>query len=146
MATSNSISGNAIDPRIACRCRRDFLSGLRGAGLPTQASAGTSVRRTRSATTCGKRRNSRNPPPPNNPNMSAYEINEWNNSWKNPVAAAAREKNLLEVEIHLRPSLALGRLSSLGRPPVGIWFSRADYLSSFVSCFLPTVVASTRSS
>ena len=24
--------------------------------------------------------------------------------------------------------------------PVGIWFSRADYLSAFVSCFLPTVV------
>jgi lipopolysaccharide export system permease protein len=22
---------------------------------------------------------------------------------------------------------------------VGIWFSRSDYLSSFVSCFLPTV-------
>ena len=23
--------------------------------------------------------------------------------------------------------------------PIGIWFSRADYLSAFITCFLPTV-------
>jgi lipopolysaccharide export system permease protein len=84
----------------------------------------------------------RNPPPPPNPNMSAHEINEWNESWKNLPAGRIRERNLIDVEIQLRPALAVGCvIFVLVGAPVGIWFSRADYLSAFVSCFLPTVIS-----
>jgi lipopolysaccharide export system permease protein len=45
-----------------------------------------------------------------------------------------------EVEIQLRPALALGCLAFvLIGCPVGIWASRSDYLSVFIICFLPTV-------
>jgi lipopolysaccharide export system permease protein len=47
----------------------------------------------------------------------------------------------VEVELHKRPSLALGCLCFvLVGCPVGIWFSRSDYLSAFVTCFLPIVL------
>jgi lipopolysaccharide export system permease protein len=47
----------------------------------------------------------------------------------------------LEIELHRRPSLALGCLCFvLVGCPVGIWFSRSDYLSAFVTCFLPIVL------
>ena len=45
-----------------------------------------------------------------------------------------------QVEIQLRPALALGCLCFvLIGCPVGIWASRSDYLSVFIVCFLPTV-------
>ncbi len=45
------------------------------------------------------------------------------------------------AEIHRRPALALGCLCFvLVGCPVGIWFSRSDYLSAFVTCFLPIVL------
>jgi lipopolysaccharide export system permease protein len=41
----------------------------------------------------------------------------------------------------MRPALACGCLVfALIGCPVGIWANRADYLSTFVMCFLPTVV------
>jgi lipopolysaccharide export system permease protein len=44
------------------------------------------------------------------------------------------------AEYWMRPSLALGCLVfALIGCPVGIWANRADYLSTFVICFLPTV-------
>ncbi len=47
----------------------------------------------------------------------------------------------LEGEMHMRPALALGCLCFvLVGCPVGIWFSRSDYLSAFITCFLPIVV------
>jgi lipopolysaccharide export system permease protein len=46
----------------------------------------------------------------------------------------------LEVEMHMRPAVALGCLCFvLVGCPVGIWFSRSDYLSAFITCFLPIV-------
>ena len=46
----------------------------------------------------------------------------------------------LETEMQMRPALAFGCVCFvLVGVPVGIWFSRADYLSSFVSCFLPVI-------
>jgi lipopolysaccharide export system permease protein len=46
----------------------------------------------------------------------------------------------LETELHMRPALALGCLCFvLIGCPVGIWFSRSDYLSAFITCFLPIV-------
>jgi lipopolysaccharide export system permease protein len=44
------------------------------------------------------------------------------------------------AEYWMRPSLAVGCLVfALIGCPVGIWANRADYLSTFVICFLPTV-------
>src|SRR5262249_484216 len=48
-----------------------------------------------------------------------------------------------DVEIQLRPALALGCLAFvLIGCPVGIWASRSDYLSVFMICFFPTGVLS----
>ena len=48
----------------------------------------------------------------------------------------------IDSEFQMRPALALGCLCFvLVGCPVGIWFSRSDYLSAFITCFLPIVVA-----
>lgn len=47
----------------------------------------------------------------------------------------------VDAEVQRRPALALGCLCFvLVGCPVGIWFSRSDYLSAFVTCFLPIVM------
>jgi lipopolysaccharide export system permease protein len=47
---------------------------------------------------------------------------------------------VLDVELNMRPALSLGCLCFiLAGCPVGIWFSRSDFLSSFITCFLPIV-------
>jgi lipopolysaccharide export system permease protein len=51
-------------------------------------------------------------------------------------------RQVLDVitEQHMRPALSLGCLFFvLVGCPVGIWFGRSDYLSSFISCFLPII-------
>ena len=41
----------------------------------------------------------------------------------------------------MRPALSLGCLCFvLVGCPVGIWFSRSDFLSAFITCFLPIVI------
>ena len=46
----------------------------------------------------------------------------------------------IDAEFQMRPALALGCLCFvLIGCPVGIWFSRSDYLSAFITCFLPIV-------
>ncbi len=46
----------------------------------------------------------------------------------------------LDVELQMRPALSVGCLCFiLVGCPVGIWFSRSDFLSSFITCFLPIV-------
>jgi lipopolysaccharide export system permease protein len=46
----------------------------------------------------------------------------------------------IDVELQMRPALSLGCFCFiLVGCPVGIWFSRSDYLSSFITCFLPIV-------
>jgi lipopolysaccharide export system permease protein len=48
--------------------------------------------------------------------------------------------NNLNTELHMRPALSFGCLFFvLIGCPVGIWFSRSDYLSAFISCFMPIV-------
>ena len=50
------------------------------------------------------------------------------------------EKLGLEVEMQMRPAVGFGCLCFvLVGCPVGIWFSRSDYLSAFITCFLPIV-------
>jgi lipopolysaccharide export system permease protein len=47
----------------------------------------------------------------------------------------------VHVEMQMRPALSLGCLCFiLVGCPVGIWFSRSDYLSAFITCFLPIVI------
>jgi lipopolysaccharide export system permease protein len=47
----------------------------------------------------------------------------------------------LKVEMLMRPALSLGCFFFiLVGCPVGIWFSRSDFLSSFITCFLPIVI------
>lgn len=46
----------------------------------------------------------------------------------------------IDAEYQMRPALAFGCLCFvLVGCPVGIWFSRSDYLSAFITCFLPIV-------
>jgi lipopolysaccharide export system permease protein len=46
----------------------------------------------------------------------------------------------IDAEYQMRPALAFGCLCFvLIGCPVGIWFSRSDYLSAFITCFLPIV-------
>jgi len=54
-----------------------------------------------------------------------------------------REGNIrsIDAEIHMRPALSFGCLFFvLVGCPVGIWLSKSDYLSAFITCFLPIVV------
>jgi lipopolysaccharide export system permease protein len=45
---------------------------------------------------------------------------------------------LLVIEQYMRPALSFGCLCFvLIGCPVGIWFSRSDYLSAFITCFVP---------
>jgi lipopolysaccharide export system permease protein len=56
------------------------------------------------------------------------------------IAKAQQEIVALNVELQMRPALSLGCLFFiLVGCPVGIWFSRSDYLSAFITCFLPIV-------
>jgi lipopolysaccharide export system permease protein len=56
------------------------------------------------------------------------------------VAFLRQQILVLDVELLMRPALSLGCLFFIVIGcPVGIWFSRSDYLSSFITCFLPIV-------
>ncbi len=55
--------------------------------------------------------------------------------------ALVKELGELKVEKAMRPALSLGCLIfTLIGCPIAIWFQRRDYLSNFVTCFLPIVV------
>ncbi len=56
-------------------------------------------------------------------------------------ARSTREQILaLDTEVQMRPALSLGCLCFvIIGCPVGIWFGRSDFLSSFITCFLPIV-------
>jgi lipopolysaccharide export system permease protein len=80
--------------------------------------------------------------PPVLPETTPAQREEMVQSFQHILTMKVRERNNVEAELHLRPALAVGCLCfALIGGPVGIWFSRADYLSAFVSCFLPTVFA-----
>ncbi|HMP02437.1 MAG TPA: LptF/LptG family permease, partial [Gemmatales bacterium] len=61
--------------------------------------------------------------------------------WRFRIDMLKRELGELNVELAMRPALAAGCLCFvLIGCPVAIWFQRRDYLSNFVTCFLPIVV------
>jgi lipopolysaccharide export system permease protein len=52
-----------------------------------------------------------------------------------------RELHGVAMEMQMRPAVAVGCLCFvLVGCPVGIWFSKRDYLSAFITCFLPIVL------
>ncbi len=56
---------------------------------------------------------------------------------------AQLQRNLggIDLELYMRPVISFGCLCFvLVGCPVGIWFSKRDYLSAFITCFLPIVV------
>lgn len=58
------------------------------------------------------------------------------------IDAKSRLLRNVEAERYSRPALAVSCLVfALIGCPVGIWANRADYLSTFVICFIPTLVA-----
>jgi lipopolysaccharide export system permease protein len=60
--------------------------------------------------------------------------------YEGPIKADAQLLRQIEVEIQMRPALAVGCFCfALIGCPVGVWASRSDYLSVFIICFLPTV-------
>ncbi len=62
------------------------------------------------------------------------------NHLKNQRMHFVREMQSLNVELQMRPAIAVGCLCFvLVGCPVGIWFSKNDYLSAFITCFLPIV-------
>jgi lipopolysaccharide export system permease protein len=77
--------------------------------------------------------NSLNPAaPPNNDTMRRLEA-EQRHSFEQICS--------IEAEWQMRPALALSCLCfALVGCPIGIWFSKSDYLSAFITCFLPIVI------
>jgi lipopolysaccharide export system permease protein len=72
---------------------------------------------------------------------SPEQKEQWVNALKFAALSKGRERNSILAEVQMRPALAAGCLCFvLIGGPVGVWFSRADYLSTFVSCFLPTIL------
>ena len=60
--------------------------------------------------------------------------------YKSQLENATRLVANVRAEYYMRPALAFGCfVFALIGCPVGIWATRADYLSTFVICFLPTV-------
>jgi lipopolysaccharide export system permease protein len=59
---------------------------------------------------------------------------------ENTIRSRERDIRSIDAEWHQRPAIAFGCICFvLVGAPVGVWFSRADYLSAFVTCFLPTL-------
>ncbi len=52
-----------------------------------------------------------------------------------------RQVRNLRAEVYARPALAMSCLVfALVGCPVGVWANRADYLSTFIMCFIPTLI------
>ncbi len=78
-------------------------------------------------------------PPP--PDLPPERQKEWTSALKYAAFTKERIRYGFDAEFQMRPALAAGCICFvLIGAPVGIWFSRSDYLSTFVSCFLPTIV------
>ena len=61
--------------------------------------------------------------------------------YKGQIDNATHLMKNVESEFYTRPALAFGCfVFALIGCPVGIWATRADYLSTFVICFMPTVM------
>jgi lipopolysaccharide export system permease protein len=60
---------------------------------------------------------------------------------QNTYRLLMNEVTAIDVEKHMRPAIAMGCLCFvLVGCPVGIWFGKSDYLSAFITCFLPIII------
>ena len=74
------------------------------------------------------------------PNLRTIAQNDVK-QYKFQIDTKTRQVRNLQAEVYARPALAVSCLVfALIGCPVGIWANRADYLSTFVICFLPTLV------
>jgi lipopolysaccharide export system permease protein len=63
------------------------------------------------------------------------------NNLRTQQQAIRGELRAIQSEQHLRPVIALGCLCfAVVGAPVGIWFSKRDYLSAFITCFSPIML------
>jgi lipopolysaccharide export system permease protein len=73
------------------------------------------------------------PDPPPDLKQHAKNLREG----RDTLLGAVRQ---IDAELQMRPALSFGCLCFvLVGCPVGIWFSRSDYLSAFITCFLPII-------
>jgi lipopolysaccharide export system permease protein len=79
--------------------------------------------------------------PPKEENVLPDEKKEDLRKYReNSIKARHRDIRCIDAELHQRPALAVGCLCFvLIGAPVGIWFGKSDFLSAFVTCFLPTM-------
>jgi lipopolysaccharide export system permease protein len=69
------------------------------------------------------------------------DINQHLKNLKEKKKSKIFDQSCLTAELHMRPALSIGCLIFvLAGCPIGIWFSKSDYLSAFITCFLPIVV------
>jgi lipopolysaccharide export system permease protein len=74
------------------------------------------------------------------PTLHTMAQNEVRN-FQMVIDIKTRQVRNVAAEVYARPALAVSCLVfALIGCPVGIWANRADYLSTFVICFLPTLV------
>jgi lipopolysaccharide export system permease protein len=79
---------------------------------------------------------------PRDPTLPAKKREDLSTHYHFALTTRKRESANLEAELQVRPALSFGCLCfALVGAPVGAWFARSDYLSAFVSCFLPIVFA-----
>jgi lipopolysaccharide export system permease protein len=77
------------------------------------------------------------PPEVNLPAERAEELADFR---RHAISQKNRDVRCIDAELHQRPALAIGCLCFvLVGAPVGIWLGKSDYLSAFVTCFLPTL-------
>jgi lipopolysaccharide export system permease protein len=73
--------------------------------------------------------------------VGANEFADHVRSLNFKISSLNNLKCKIGAEYQIRPALSLGCLCFvLVGCPVGIWFGRRDYLSSFITCFLPIVL------
>ncbi len=62
-------------------------------------------------------------------------------NFESVMVVKSRQVRNLQAEVYARPALAVSCVVfALIGCPVGVWANRSDYLSTFVICFLPTLV------
>ena len=71
---------------------------------------------------------------------NAQKFDMQDRAYQQQIKEAKRNARNARYEYHARPALAVSCLAfALIGCPVGVWFNRSDYLSTFVVCWIPTV-------
>jgi lipopolysaccharide export system permease protein len=75
-----------------------------------------------------------------NKHAGPHQVKDHADNLDKKKSTLANAANQIDAELEMRPALSFGCLCFvLVGCPVGIWFSRSDYLSAFITCFLPIV-------